>query len=154
MSRFFNPSMGVACLALAVALSGTAYAVTRLPANSVGTKQVVNHSLQQVDLRRGTLLRGPQGRRGPTGLTGPAGRSGIAMTVNVSKTAPISGTPGTVSTATANCPAGSILLGGGFLVTVSADLRSSFLLSNTWRVSVSSTGNPGLVYAYARCAIT
>jgi hypothetical protein len=154
MSRFFNPSMGVACLALAVALSGTAYAVTRLPANSVGTKQVVNHSLQQVDLRRGTLLRGLTGQRGPTGLTGPPGRSGIAMTVNVSKTAPISGTPGTVSTAIANCPAGSILLGGGFLATVAADLRSSFLLSNTWQVSVSSTGNPGLVYAYARCAIT
>jgi hypothetical protein len=32
MRRFFPP-MGVACLALAVALGGTAYAVTRLPAN-------------------------------------------------------------------------------------------------------------------------
>jgi hypothetical protein len=50
--------MGVACIALAVALSGTAYAVTRLPANSVGTKQVINHSLQGVDFKRGTLLRG------------------------------------------------------------------------------------------------
>jgi hypothetical protein len=38
-SRFFTPSMGVACLALAAALSGTAYAVTRLPANSVGTNR-------------------------------------------------------------------------------------------------------------------
>jgi len=37
--RFFTPSMGVACLALAVALSGTAYGVSRLPANSVGTKR-------------------------------------------------------------------------------------------------------------------
>ena len=77
MSRFFTPSMGVACLALAVALSGTAYAVTRLPINSVGTKQVINHSLQGVDFKRGTLLRGPVGQRGPQGPKGrraPPGR--------------------------------------------------------------------------------
>lgn len=72
--RFFTPSMGVACLALAVALSGTAYAVTRLPANSVGTKQVINHSLQKVDFKQGTLLRGPVGPRGLQGRRVQRGR--------------------------------------------------------------------------------
>ncbi len=72
MRRFFTPSMGVACLALAVALSGTAYAVTRLPANSVGTKQVIDHSLQQIDLKPGML----QGRAGiPVGSVSFRGKA-------------------------------------------------------------------------------
>ena len=33
------------CLALFVALGGASYAAIKLPANSVGTKQVKNHSL-------------------------------------------------------------------------------------------------------------
>jgi hypothetical protein len=66
--------MGIACLALAVALSGTAYAITRLPANSVGTKQVINHSLQRLDFKRGTLLRGPAGERGCRGRRVQPGR--------------------------------------------------------------------------------
>lgn len=55
MPRFMNPALLIACAALAVALSGTAYAVTKLPRNSVGTRQVINHSLQRVDLKRGVL---------------------------------------------------------------------------------------------------
>ncbi len=35
-----SPAMIVACLALMIALSGTGYAVTALPRNSVGTAQL------------------------------------------------------------------------------------------------------------------
>src|SRR5512133_3979129 len=110
--RFFTPSMGVACLALAVALSGTAYAVTRLPANSVGTKQVINHSLQRVDFRQGTLLRGPTGPRGPQGTLLPG-----SLSVR-SKGAEISPTAGVDTDVIATCPEGSIPFAGGYLANV------------------------------------
>ena len=69
---------GVAYVALFVALSGTSYAAvtTRLPANSVGTTQVINHSLLKMDFKRGQLPRGPRGLRGPEGFAGPRGLIG------------------------------------------------------------------------------
>jgi hypothetical protein len=76
----------IAYLALLVALSSTSYAAATklLPKNSVGTAQVVNGSLQKVDLSKRAVAalrgqRGPRGLRGPTGLqglTGPAGPAG------------------------------------------------------------------------------
>ena len=77
----------IAYVALLFALGGSSMAATTalLPANSVGTRQVINHSLLKKDFKRGQLprgrrgLRGPRGiagARGPTGLTGPAGPQG------------------------------------------------------------------------------
>jgi hypothetical protein len=71
----------IAYTALLFALGGTSYAATAalLPANSVGTRQVINHSLLKKDFRRGQLPRGPRGLRGPrgsTGARGPAGATG------------------------------------------------------------------------------
>jgi len=116
IKRLFSPAMGVACLALAVALSGTAYAVIRLPANSVGTKQVINHSLQRVDFKQGTVLRGPAGPRGlqgPKGATGPQGLPGKIGTVfNRSKRAAISPTSGVRTTLNTVCANGTRTLYG------------------------------------------
>jgi hypothetical protein len=75
----------VAYVALLFALSGTSYAAASklLPANSVGTKQVINASLLKKDFKRGQLprgARGPQGSpglRGSQGLPGPAGPRGL-----------------------------------------------------------------------------
>ncbi len=76
----------VALLALFVALGGTAYAASSLPANSVGTKQlkkdavvskkVKDHSLLARDLKPGELPRGPQGIQGPKGDKGDSGPLG------------------------------------------------------------------------------
>jgi hypothetical protein len=59
----------VAYLALFVALSSTGYAASSklLPKNSVGSAQVVNGSLQRIDLSRRAVasLRGQRGVRGP-----------------------------------------------------------------------------------------
>lgn len=78
--------MVVALIALAVALGGTGYAVTQLPKNSVGTKQlknnavtgakVKNRSLSAADFRPGTLKPGPAGPQGPAGPTGATGARG------------------------------------------------------------------------------
>lgn len=79
----------LALVALFFALGGTSFAAgnTLLPRNSVGTRQVVNGSLQTIDLgktARGALRGhagprgpvGPQGAQGLTGATGAQGRQG------------------------------------------------------------------------------
>lgn len=78
-----SPAMIVACIALAVSLGGTSYAVLKLPKNSVGSKQlkrnavtgknVKSRSLTADDFKEGELPAGSQGPQGPTGATGPAG---------------------------------------------------------------------------------
>jgi len=49
-----NPSLVIACLALAIALGGTAYAAS-LPRNSVGSPQVKANSLKGIDIKESTL---------------------------------------------------------------------------------------------------
>jgi hypothetical protein len=74
----------IAYTALLVALSGSSYAAatTLLPRNSVGTRQVINHSLLKVDFKRGQL---PRGRTGPQGLIGPPGPTGAQGIVGVGR---------------------------------------------------------------------
>jgi hypothetical protein len=80
--------MGVACIALTIALGGTSYAAITLPRNSVGTAQlkrnavnsakVKNFSLLRADFKRGQLPAGPRGPQGPPGATGATGAAGAA----------------------------------------------------------------------------
>jgi hypothetical protein len=73
----------IAYAALFVALGGTSYAAIKLPANSVGTRQlkkgavtaakIKTHSLLAKDFKAGQLRSGAQG---PIGPQGPAGRDG------------------------------------------------------------------------------
>jgi hypothetical protein len=84
-----SPAMVVSLLALFVALGGTGYAALKLPANSVGAKQlkknavtgakVKDFSLFTTDFAPGQLPRGAQGApglAGPPGPPGPAGQNG------------------------------------------------------------------------------
>lgn len=163
MRKLFTPSMGVACLALAVALSGTAYAVTRLPANSVGTKQVINHSLQRVDFKRGTLLRGPAGERGPQGPKGATGPQGAGLTpgsVSIrSKGAAISTTAGVDTRVIMTCPERTMVLYSGFRANVPVYVLTDYGSGQDWYVTVRSTGAtigglPGSLYVYTNCVKT
>jgi hypothetical protein len=71
----------ISLIALFVALGGTSYAVTKLPANSVGGREVRPNSLTGGDIRNGSIAskdlapsaRGQRGPRGPQGPQGPAG---------------------------------------------------------------------------------
>jgi hypothetical protein len=47
--------MVVACIALAIALSGASYAAVTLPANSVGTKQLKKNAVTSVKIKDGTV---------------------------------------------------------------------------------------------------
>jgi hypothetical protein len=109
-SGFFNPAMVVACLALALSLGGTAYAVTRLPANSVGSRQVVNYSLLRRDFHAGVLT-----------ITG-------RPLVKVATAFPPPNGTGEID-AFIPCPIGSYATGGGFLNDFSAD-RDVVILGN------------------------
>jgi hypothetical protein len=51
----FSPAMVIACLALAISLGGVSYAAARLPANSVGSKQIIDRSLKKRDFARKTF---------------------------------------------------------------------------------------------------
>ena len=68
----------LALLALFIALGGTSYAAVKLPANSVTTREVKNHSLRARDLKRGQLTgpSGAPGAQGPAGAVGSQGATG------------------------------------------------------------------------------
>jgi len=84
--------MVVALVALGVARGGTSYAASKLPRNSVSTRQIKNNSvtspkvkdrsLRAVDFARGELpagergAQGPQGPQGERGVQGPQGERG------------------------------------------------------------------------------
>jgi hypothetical protein len=109
-----SPALIVACIALAVALGGTGYAISSLPAGSVGTKQIRNgavtgakvkaRTLDASKFKKGTLLQGARGEQGPRGEQGaqgnPATPSPLATTepVTLAATGAYPGTTRTVAT--------------------------------------------------------
>jgi hypothetical protein len=50
-----SPAMIVACIALFVAMGGTSYAAIKLPANSVGSKQIKKNAVTAVKVKNATL---------------------------------------------------------------------------------------------------
>jgi hypothetical protein len=69
----------IAYLALFIAMSGTSYAVTQLPVNSVGAKQLKSNAVTEAKVKDGSLL-GKDFKAGqlPAGATGPPGSAGAA----------------------------------------------------------------------------
>jgi len=112
--------MVVACLAFAISLSGTAFAVsTALPRNSVGTIQlksnavnsakVKNASLRAADFAPGQIPRGPQGPAGPAGRAGASGLQMISGSGVSNSNSP--------KTQQQDCPSGKKAIGGGAVLT-------------------------------------
>ena len=123
-----SPALVVACLALAISLSGAAYAVsTALPRNSVGTIQLKSNAVNSAKVRNSTLRAAdfapgqiPRGPQGPAGPPGPPGASGLQV---------ISGSGVSNSSSPKSqqqdCPAGKRAVGGGGVITGS--LTNTFL---------------------------
>lgn len=75
----------IALIALFVALGGTSYAVIKLPAKSVGNRELKSNAFTSAKIRARSVARsdlapsarvgsrGPSGRQGPQGNAGPAG---------------------------------------------------------------------------------
>jgi len=80
-------------VAVFIALGGTGYAISQLPKNSVGTKQikknavnsskVKNKSLLAKDFKPGQLPAGVKGETGPKGPAGAAGQNGATGATGV-----------------------------------------------------------------------
>jgi hypothetical protein len=84
----------LALLALFVVLGGTSYAaVNALPKNSVGSKQVINGSLQTLDLSKKARA-ALKGNRGPRGFTGAQGAQGATGPTGAQGSQGIQGPPG------------------------------------------------------------
>jgi hypothetical protein len=84
----------IAYVALFVALGGTSYAAVKLPANSVGTKQLKNNAVTGAKVKAGSLNASDFGGTLPTGAQGPKGDTGAAGTNGVAGTNGTNGTNG------------------------------------------------------------
>jgi hypothetical protein len=168
------PATVIAAIALLVALAGTSVAaVSALPRASVGTAQLKNNAVTSAkiknstvvsaDVRNGTLLRGdfragqiPAGAQGPQGPAGPPGIIGLERRDVVSATNSIA-----AKTASAVCPAGKRVIGGGARVTgagiADITINDSFPDSDgtKWNVAAresDATLGQWTLTAYALCA--
>ena len=121
----------VGYVALFVALSGSAYAATALPANSVGTAQVKNHSLLKADFKNGQI---PAGKAGSPGARGPAGafNAGNVSTVAgpMATLCPLGGGDCAIGGSIARCPAGSVPVSGGWAPQSDSPLIAATVVQN------------------------
>ncbi len=115
--------MVVALLALFVALGGTSYAVIKLPAKSVGNRELKTNAVTSAKIRNGSVARGDLnpsariGTRGPRGVPGPAGAPGDAAAPEPWKALPFIGAwrnydPAWASPAYRKDPRGRVTLKG------------------------------------------
>lgn len=109
---------------------------------------------------------GPAGPTGPAGATGPAGPAGSQRVPGTPVTSAVNAPQNTLVTATASCPAGKVLLGGGAHVTTTATQKSRALLVSSYASSATvwtaigvvgtgslGSGNTMTVTAYALCSL-
>lgn len=76
MRRHLTYANVMATVAVFIALGGGAYAAVKLPKNSVGSRQVKDHSLKKADFKRGLIKAGARGPAGAAGAKGDAGAPG------------------------------------------------------------------------------
>jgi len=158
----------ISLVALFFALCAGSYAAVFLPANSVGTKQLKNGSVTMAKLAARAIngskvaagsLTGADINVATLGTVPSAAAAPIAkvqiITASGAST-PASATSGTLATATATCPTGTYVVGGGARLSdeLAELINDSYPSgSNAWTADVFnvSTGTPGFT-VYAICA--
>lgn len=141
----------MATLAVFLVLAGGAYAATRLPKNSVGTKQLKNGSITLAKLSASA-------REALKGATGPQGSPGApGATKVIVRTGPVA-----EDRSVASCPPGEVATGGGGVVnpeeektwvwnTTPVQLEGE--VPTAWEVRGDNlSGEASLVEAYVICA--
>jgi hypothetical protein len=154
------------CLALFMAMSAGAYAAVSLPANSVGTKQIKNGAVTKPKLAAKSVDGSKVAPRSLTGANINLTRLGKVPTATTAdRLAKIQRTtaPGankaiqdSVAAATATCPQGTFVVGGGAHLSDQANqvTNDSYpSANNAWTADVfnGGTGAPGFT-VYALCA--
>jgi hypothetical protein len=154
-----SPAMVVGCIALIVALGGTSYAAIRLPANSVGTKQLKNGAVTAAKVRSNSLA-GTQINEGSLAQVPSAQRADEAAYAEQAETAreaaraPVARLDyrsyvlalpaNVVKLAVADCPTGLNALSGGVHLEdpFHGNIADTFPMSRTaWAVHAFSTVN-------------
>jgi hypothetical protein len=180
--RLLSPATIIACIALLVALGGTAMAGvlitgSQIKDNTVSTLDITNGTVRSIDVKNnaitsldilngtlkavdfapGQLPVGPAGAAGPQGSPGAQGAPGLAAVEIVTVDSANSSTG--VKQADATCPAGKKVIGGGaHLYGAGGDiaLDESYPSSvSTWRATaweVNATALSWHVSAFAICA--
>lgn len=114
MPKYFpSPAMAVALVALGIALGGSAVEATN---GLITGAQIKNHSIGLNDLSYSAIakLRGDRGPRGPEGRPGPAGTPAPPLSTKLTiQSAQTLLAAGTVGSATASCPTGTLAISGG-----------------------------------------
>jgi len=136
-----SPAMVVAFIALFVAIGGSSYAVTRLPAKSVGAKQLRTGAVRTANIAQGAVtgakvkngsitgadikmssLGGVPSAAAATNATHAGAAAGLDKVTYVSAAGgvpaapppdPMGNQPTVVSGASATCPPGTLVSGGG-----------------------------------------
>jgi hypothetical protein len=130
----------VALLALFVALGGTSFAASNavLARNSVGTRQVIDGSLQTTDLssKARSALKGKTGPRGATGAPGAPGATGSPGAAGATGATGPQGPRGTPGQSASNLFAavdsdGTLLKGSGATAAASSDVGTYRIQFNT-----------------------
>src|SRR5215213_3640604 len=137
-----SPAMVVALVAFSIALGGTGYAATKLPADSVGAKQLKKDAVSSAEVKDGSLLprdfkpgqlpsgepgrqgdqgpKGDPGAKGDTGATGAPGARGQGVqtiVVRYGSTVIVPSSGPIVRDGFASCNAGERATGGGAKLT-------------------------------------
>jgi hypothetical protein len=131
-----SPALAISLIALFVALGGTSYAATRLPKNSVGTKQLKNNAVTGAKIAGGAVT---AAKINPSGLTVPNAAHATSAD---------SATAATNATTAANATNASALGGHSASFFAPATLPSGHSESGTWLIDSGDTG------AFAGDAIT
>ena len=147
-----SPAMVVACLALMMALGGTSYAAIRLPANSVGTKQLKKGAVTAVKVKSNTLT----GKHINESTLGEVPSAGSAPVSRLDYQSAVVALPAMTATlATVNCPTGLSATGGGARV---SDPSSGYIIDThpvgkTGWEATGVSGQPDLnMTVYVICA--
>lgn len=180
MTKKPAPSMLVACLALFVALGGSATAASLITSKQIKDSTITGRDVKNRSLTRADFngsIAGPAGRAGASGApgpagpagapgapgpagargaTGPQGPAGVVTTEGVlGPNVPLGSSSSTssVQSSTADCPAGTIVTGGGFDVGVSDFIAFAEKSGNGYFViAVNSGPDASSVQAQAICA--
>jgi hypothetical protein len=115
--RHLTYANAMATIAVFIALSGSAYAATKLQAKSVGSRELKNGAVTKAKIAKGTLS-ALTAKRGATGAAGPAGAAGATgaagPTGPTGATGPAGG-PGAVGAPGATGAVGGVLPSGATL---------------------------------------